>query len=96
MSRLERFKEIRAVRRRYLFSILIFFMLLIPGICISDYSVNSILKDEKRIEVVGLKNINNQYLEVNLFKIKYHINIKYLFRDYEKVKKSILGVFNSN
>lgn len=94
MGRLERFKEIRVTRRRYILSILIFLMLMIPGICISDYSINSILRNEKRIEVVGVRNINNSYIELDLLKRKYYINIKYLFRDYENVRKRIMGIFS--
>jgi hypothetical protein len=94
MGRLESFKQIRVTRRRYILSAFIFIMLMIPGICISDYSVNSILMNEKRIEIVGIKNVNNTYLELNLLKKKYYINIKYLQRDYEKVKNRIFEMIN--
>lgn len=90
MSRLEKYREIRITRKRYLLSVIIFLMLIIPGLCIVDYSVNSIMKGENRIDVLAIKNIKSQYIEITLMNRKHYINTVYLRRDYERFKKIIL------
>lgn len=64
MNRLEKFREIRTIRRKILISFFLALLLLGTGICIVDYSTNFLMRNEKAINIVSLKK------EDKLFEIK--------------------------
>jgi hypothetical protein len=92
MSRVEKYKQQRNLRHKYMLSILLFFSLLTAGICTADYSINSLLGDESRVNVIELKN-NGTYLEFAVMNQKLYINTKYINRDLDKLKQGVSKLF---
>lgn len=92
MGRVEQFRSARKMRWRYLGSFVLFFTLLIAGICTVDYSVNSIARNVNRVELISFRNIENSYYEVNLANKKFYINTTYIKRDYQRLKDKIFGM----
>lgn len=94
MNRLEKFREIRRFRRKYISSFFLFFVLLVAGICIVDYSGNYLMQDERRITIASVKN-NRTNLEINLLNYKFYLNITYINRDIERIREAINRVIKS-
>ena len=86
MNRLEKYKEIRKTRRRYVSLFLVFFSLLVLGACITDYALNGLMKDQKGINLVSLAS-SDTYAEISILNHKYYLNTTYISRDLERAKK---------
>lgn len=95
MGRLERFREARIQRKRYILSAVLIAVLFLSGVCIADYSVNSLLKNEKRIDILTMQKINNYYFEINFLNQKLFINTTYIKRDFENFKGLVKQLFHS-
>ncbi|MCX7921938.1 MAG: hypothetical protein N3B21_08005 [Clostridia bacterium] len=89
MSRVEKFRQARLVRIKCILLFMLFFLIAVAGLCVSDYSINSVMKNEKAVKLITFRNISNAYLEVNFLSKKTYINIKYIIRDYQKIKNKI-------
>lgn len=85
MNRVEKFREIRKYRRKMFSSFFLFFLLLATGICIVDYTVNSLIKDENCINIVSIQN-RELYLEIALMNKKLQLDIRHIREDIEKIK----------
>lgn len=94
MNRVERFRQLRKSRRKYILVVILFIMLVISGICIVDYSINSLMYDNNQIEVLSFRNSDNCF-EISILKNKFYVNTTYMKRDYEKLKGLITGLFQS-
>ena len=94
MGRAERFKSIRIYRRKFISSFFLFFLLMIAGICIADYSINFLIKNSKEVEIISLKN-SGTYLEISLMNRKFLLDMTYINRDYQsaiKLLRDIAGI----
>lgn len=69
-------------------------IMIIAGILIVDYSVNDLLGKEEKLEVVNLKEINSNYIVINIMNKSIPINTKYVRDDVEGIKKLIYNVLN--
>lgn len=94
MKRVERFKEIRIKQRRIVISLFLFFFMIISGICISDYSVNSLMKNENRIGLVTLEKKDASLYLLNILNIEIYINTRYVEEDFKKVKSVVAAMLN--
>lgn len=92
MGRVEQFRTARKTRWRYIGSFVLFFTLLTVGICTADYSVNSIAKNEKRVELITFKGLDKSFYEINLANKKFYVNTEYIQRDYQRFKNRVLGL----
>jgi hypothetical protein len=97
MSRLEAFRQKRLIRRRYILAVLLFLSLSTSGVCLADYSFNSIAKDEKRIKLISIDRQEGFNYLVNVLNLKTSINISRIENDYnllmewlEKLKGSFV------
>ena len=95
MNRVERFKEVRKLKRKYMLVVLFLILFMISGICIADYSINNLMYDDNHIEVISIHN-SGAYLEISILKSKIYINTTSMKKDYEKVKGLITGLFRHN
>lgn len=86
LGRLERYKEIRQNRRKIKSSIFLFFLVLVSGTCTADYAVNSLMKNEKRIEIIRFEN-RHRYYEISLLN-------KRLYIDTESMKNDFMELWN--
>lgn len=55
MGRVEKFREQRRHRQKCIAVVILFILLTAAGVCTADYRVNTLLKDENRVEVVGFR-----------------------------------------
>lgn len=94
MNRLEHFKEARKSRRKYVLSVSLLLIMVVTGFCIIDYSINSLMKNEKRISLVSYQYINEDRIEVNVLNNKFLVNISYIRRDFEKIRNMFGNIGN--
>lgn len=91
MNRLEKFRQIRQVKRKFLSIVFLCVFLLISGICIVDYSVNSLIRNNKNVGLIELKS-SKSYIEVCLLNNKLYINTSYINRDIKRIRKLVSDV----
>lgn len=85
MGRLHKFREIRVLRQKYFFSIFIFLTILSMGLCIADYSVNSLIGVQKGLKFFSMRNYES-YLEVIFMNQKLDIDTEYINRDLKRLR----------
>jgi hypothetical protein len=88
LGRLEKFREARRFKIKYMYTFLLIFILLVSGICIVDYSVNNLLKNSKNIGIISAKTDETE-LEISILNYKLRLNTKYINRDINKLKSFI-------
>lgn len=89
IRRLEKFREARRSRRRYLCAFLLFFLLVMLGVCIADFSINNMMKNQSGIELVHFQKINESFLEISLLDKKFYIDTSYVNRDFQNLKRKM-------
>lgn len=87
MSRVDRFRQYRYIRRKIAASFILFVLLMITGIFVADYSVNSILRNEKKINIVSIKAVKGNFIEISLMNQRIYINTRYINRDLKRIKE---------
>lgn len=85
MNRLEKFRESRRYRRKIFSSFFLFFSLLLTGICLVDYSVNSLMNGESRINIVLVQSEESK-VEITLMNKKFRLDTKYIKKDMKKIR----------
>lgn len=85
MSRMEKFKQKRNLRQKYVSAALLFFFLLTAGIATVDYSTNYLVTGRQGVAFVEL-NSKATSLEIIFMNHKIHINTQYLNRDLNRFK----------
>jgi cell division septal protein FtsQ len=94
MNRVEKLKQIKTHRRRAVLLTVFLFSLILTGIAITDYSFNSLMKNQRRIEVISFRNTDNSCLEISVMNEKITINTKYIEKDLNNIKDRILRLLN--
>jgi len=96
MSRLEKYRQIRINKRKFSLLMLLFFVVIITGLCIADYSINGIMKNDYSIEFVSVDKVGPALYSLNIFDYRFLVNTKYVEKDFQKIKDladSILSSF---
>lgn len=88
MNRLEKYRRIRTLRQRYMFSALLSLSLLSAGICTADYSINGLMAGKNGLNIVSVKN-SGPLTEFAFMDQKLYINTQYIGRDFEKLKQGL-------
>lgn len=96
MSRVEQFRTVRQTRLKYSISFLLFFILLITGICVVDYAVNSITRNVNKIDIISVKSIDESYYELSFANEEFYLDTKYIKRDFTRLKNSIMRILGKN
>ncbi len=89
MSRVEKFKLARRYKTKCIMTLLLFFTLVFAGICLSDYSVNMIMKNQSQIEIIKLEKKDDSYIMVDFMNLKLYFNTLYIKEDIERLKAGI-------
>lgn len=92
MSRLEKYRLKRSLRRKYFAAALLFFFLLSAGLISVDYSTNYLINGMQGIAAVAFNN-KETGLEVVFMNRKLYINTQYINHDLKKLKKWLKEVF---
>jgi hypothetical protein len=93
MNRLDRYRQMRALRRKFFFSFLMFFILLTAGISVADNSTNRLMRNENRISIVDFKS-RGAYYEVSFMNQRLLVNVQKIREDTDylwQAVKRILG-----
>ncbi|RCX17973.1 hypothetical protein DFR58_106142 [Anaerobacterium chartisolvens] len=89
MSRVESFKRARRYRAKCIMTLVLFFTLVFAGVCLSDYSVNMIMKNQSKIEIIKLEKKDDSYIMVDFMNLKLYLNTLYVKEDIERLKAGI-------
>jgi hypothetical protein len=92
LSRVERFREIRKFKRKLVFTFMLSFFLLLTGTSVADYSINNLMKNEKRLGIVSFTH-RDDYLEISIMSYAIHINTTYIKKDYKNIKDFLANFF---
>ena len=66
--------------------------LLVSGLCIVDYSVNSLLRNNSAISMITLKN-KGDFVELSVLNRRLYFNTAYMSSDMEKIRRAIKSIF---
>jgi len=94
VNRVERFRQYRHSKRKIIFIFLLFILLISTGLLVADYSVNSIMLNERKIEIISLVKLDDSYMELSLMKNKLYINTRYISRDCERLKDTLKNLIH--
>lgn len=86
MGRVEKFKEVRMTKVKFVASILLFVVILSVGIMAVDYSLNSIVTNNSTINVLKIVKVAENKLEIDFANKKYSLNTTYINRDLNRLK----------
>jgi hypothetical protein len=89
MSRVEDFKHARVHRRKCVLILLFFLVITFTGIFVSDYCINSIVKDEKKVEVLQLESDQDRTIKFNIMNKEIKLNCSKVVNDFEYLKRKI-------
>ncbi len=92
MGRVEKYKQLRNLRQRYVISVVIFVVLLTAGIGTADYSVNSLIGTGRGIRILNVSSNNNK-LEIDFMNQKFQFDLEYVNNDLEKLRQFLAGIF---
>jgi hypothetical protein len=93
MGRLDKYKQIRNIKQKYLFSAFLFLLLLVTGICIVDNSTNSLMGEGSSISIFAVKN-HSSYMEIIFMNQKLYVNTQYINRDMNRLKEKVSELFS--
>jgi len=90
VNRVEKYRRIREMKRRYILAVMLLFFILITGLSAVDSSNNYLMSGKRGIELVKIES-QPEYIRVSFMNRNIYINTKYINRDLRKLKK-ILGI----
>jgi hypothetical protein len=94
MDRVEKFRQARNLRQKYIFSAIVFMFLLTAGICVADYSVNGLMEGSKGLAIIAVKT-NETDIEIEFMNQKLYINTQYINRDIGRLKHEVTNLFGA-
>ena len=89
MSRVEEFKLLRAYKRKCVMVLLLFLIITFTGVLVSDYCINSIVKNENKVEVLELKNEDNTTIKMNVLNNVIVLHLSGVLKDFDSLKKKL-------
>lgn len=92
MSRVEKFKQKRNLRQKYVSAAFLFFFLLTAGILSVDYSTNYLVSGRHGIALIAL-NSKSASLEIVFMNQRLYVNTQYINRDLNKLKDEFQKLF---
>ena len=93
MGRMEKFKQKRNLRKKYVSAALLFFFMSTAGIFSVDYTTNYLMTGRQCISFVTM-NSRETYLEIVLMNQRLYVNTQYINRDLNRLKTEIKRFFN--
>ena len=92
MGRVEKFRRIRIIRKKYIMSFIIFITLLTVGISAADYSINSLMGSKERLRLLGIST-ENEKVVFYFVNNRIDFNIHYVKNDLERLRKLFEDIF---
>ena len=94
MGRVEKFRQLRTVRQKYIISVIIFVTLLTVGIGTADYSINNLIGVDEGLGIFSVNN-NNSKVELVFMNQKLKFDLEYVNNDLEKLRQLLAGIFGA-
>lgn len=88
MTRVEKFRRMRLMRRRYLLAFILLVFIFTAGITAVDRSTNYFMSGKRGVEFVNIES-HPEYIRISFMKKNIYINTKYINRDIAKLKKML-------
>lgn len=92
MGRLEKYKQLRGLKQRFLIAAAVFLFILISGIYIADSSINSLMLGSSSPSVFSVKESGSS-VEVLFMNQKVYLNTQYLRRDMKHLQEMLDKLF---
>lgn len=96
MSRVEEFRQARRFRRKLLLALFMFLIMMAIGLCVSDYSVNSLLKNSRRVELVKVDKREGSVYDISLLKKRVSVDTAYMYKDWERLVEQLYRLWPAN
>ena len=87
-SRVQKFRKIRKNRNKMISVVVIFLLFVLIGISVSDYSINALMNNQTRIEMVQQ---DNSAFVFNFLNHKIYLKKDFLNVEFQQIKK-LLGL----
>lgn len=87
MSRVERFKQARRAKKRYAITFVAFIIFMLGGICAADYSINSLMRNDNRIEVVRVEKSEDSRMTIHYLNREFQMDFRYVKRDWGRLQQ---------
>lgn len=94
MGRVEKFKELREFQRKRLLIGFLALGLLISGISMADYALNSLIRNQKHVSFFSIQDANNNCTEISLLNEKIYVDRNIFIRELDGIRemgRKILG-----
>lgn len=93
MGRVDSFREVRLFRLKIFLTILLFAVLLVSGIIAADFSLNSVVSDTPKVEIIKVAEASCNLYTIDFANREYKLNTYYLSRDIQRLKKRLNEIF---
>jgi hypothetical protein len=93
MGRVDSFREVRLVKLKIFLAMLLFIVLLVSGIIAADFSINSVVSDTPKVEIIKVAEVSCNLYTIDFANREYKLNTYYLCRDIERLKKRLSEIF---
>jgi uncharacterized membrane protein YcjF (UPF0283 family) len=87
MNRVEKFKELRMRKRRSFLCIVLFVFIILTGFATVDYSLNSIMNNEKKIRMISFTRLNDSSINIGIMNLNIKLDLKLIDKSCNKLKK---------
>lgn len=92
MKRLEEYKYLRKQRKKCIYLLLFFLVLICSGILVSDYCMNSMVNNEEKLNILHTKNEDDSAIEISIMDKVINLHFKGVKNDLENLKNSFIGL----
>lgn len=93
MGRVDSFREVRLVKLKIFLAMLLFTVLLVSGIIAADFSINCVVSDTPKVEIIKVAEASSNLYTIDFANREYKLNTYYLSRDIQRLKKRLSEIF---
>lgn len=89
-SRLEKYRQIRKIKRMYAISVILFLGLLLSGVLAADTSINRLIKNEKGIGIISVNPVEKDQglrYEIRIMNRSITLDLTYISRDIQRIRQ---------
>jgi len=91
LKRLEEYRKKRKQKRKCLFAVLSFILVLIIGIVAVDYSINKLMYDKDSCSIIYTKKTGINSYEIYILNKPIKVDTSYIKKDFARIKKAFSG-----
>lgn len=92
MGRLEKYRQMRNLRQKYMISVLLFLFFLAAGICIADSSINGLMSGGTGVNIFSVTKYENS-IRIIFMNQTLYLNTQYVKRDMENLRDGLDKLF---